>query len=180
VNTRRQFLIRAPLGLLGAVAACRGEQRDAAVPPPPPGAPPTFGTAPGVGPEVSASTFAEAAKLAQVTLSPAERDMAAASWRKSLAPLLERRVGPRKVALEPEVSPATRWNPVLSAATAGPSRDRFVRSTSDPGPLPAGDDAIAFAPVTQLSRWIEQRKLSAERLTNIYLQRIERFDPKLR
>jgi Asp-tRNA(Asn)/Glu-tRNA(Gln) amidotransferase A subunit family amidase len=188
VNTRRQFLIHAPLGLLGAVAACRGEQRETAVPPPPaggsagapPGAPPTFGTAPAVGPEVLPATFAEAEKLAQVTLSPAERDMAAASWRKSLAPLLERRVGPRKVALGPEVSPATRWNPVLSAANAGPPRDRFVRGTSDPGPLPAGDDAIAFAPVTQLSRWIERRKLSSERLTNIYLARIERFDPKLR
>ena len=180
MNTRRQFLIRAPLGVLSAVAACRGEQRDAQVPAPPPGAPPTFGTAPGVGPEVSSSTFAEAEKLAQVRLSPAEREMASASWRKSLAPLLERRVGPRKVALEPEHPPATRWNPVLSPSNAGPSRDTFVRGTSGPGPLPATDDAIAFAPVTQLSRWIEQRKLSAERLTDIYLQRIERFDPQLR
>ncbi|MFL5494887.1 MAG: amidase [Gemmatimonadales bacterium] len=184
VNTRRQFLIQAPIGLISAVAACRGEQRETAAPSAPagapPGAPPTFGTAPAVGPEVSPSTFAEAEKLAQVTLSAAEREMAAASWRKSLAPLLERRVGPRKVALEPGLSPATRWNPVLSPSAAGPSRDRFVRSTGDPGPLPAGDDAIAFAPVTQLSRWIERRKLSSERLTNIYLQRIERFDPKLR
>jgi Asp-tRNA(Asn)/Glu-tRNA(Gln) amidotransferase A subunit family amidase len=180
VNTRRQFLIRAPIGLLGAVAACRGEQRSAAAPAPPPGAPPTFGTAPGVGPEVSSSTFAEAEKLARVTMSAAEREMAAASWRKSLAPLLERRVGPRKVALDPAVSPATRWNPVVSGTDGGPSRDRFVRSGTDPGPLPASDDAIAFAPVTQLSRWIEQRKLSAEHLTTIYLQRIERFDPTLR
>src|SRR5204863_2737268 len=94
--------------------------------------------------------------------------------------LLERRVGPRKVPLEPAVSPATRWNPVLSYMAAGPARDRFVRASTDPGPLPAGDDAIAFAPVTQLSRWIERRTLTSERLTNIYLQRIERFDPKLR
>jgi Asp-tRNA(Asn)/Glu-tRNA(Gln) amidotransferase A subunit family amidase len=183
VNTRRQFLIRAPLGLLGAVAACRGDERAAAPSSsggPPPGAPPTFGTAPGVGPQVSAATFAEAEKLEQVTMSAEQREMAAASWRKSLAPLLERRVGPRKVTLDPALSPGTRWNPVLPGASAGPSRDRFVRSTTDPGPVPAGDEAIAFAPVTQLSRWIERRALTAERLTNIYLQRIERFDPKLR
>ena len=37
-----------------------------------------------------------------------------------------------------------------------------------------------FAPVTQLSRWIESRKLSSERLTNIYLSRIQRLDPKIR
>ena len=52
---------------------------------------------------------------------------------------------------------------------AGPERDRFIRSKNDPGPLPANDEDIAFAPVTQLSRWIEQRKLTSERLTQIYL-----------
>jgi Asp-tRNA(Asn)/Glu-tRNA(Gln) amidotransferase A subunit family amidase len=34
--------------------------------------------------------------------------------------------------------------------------------------------------VTRLSRWIESRKLTSERLTNIYLSRIERLDPKIR
>jgi Asp-tRNA(Asn)/Glu-tRNA(Gln) amidotransferase A subunit family amidase len=34
--------------------------------------------------------------------------------------------------------------------------------------------------VAQLSRWIEQRQLSSERLTQIYLDRLQRFDPKLR
>jgi len=34
--------------------------------------------------------------------------------------------------------------------------------------------------VTQLSRWIEGRKLSSERLTKIYLQRLQRFNPQLR
>src|SRR5262249_39023305 len=47
-------------------------------------------------------------------------------------------------------------------------------------PLPSNDAEIAYAPVTKLSRWIEQRKLTSERLTEIYLKRIEQFDPKLR
>ncbi len=34
--------------------------------------------------------------------------------------------------------------------------------------------------MTALSRWIEQRKLTSERLTRIYLDRLDRFDPKLR
>jgi Asp-tRNA(Asn)/Glu-tRNA(Gln) amidotransferase A subunit family amidase len=50
----------------------------------------------------------------------------------------------------------------------------------DAAPLPSSDDAIAFAPVTQLSRWIESRKLTSERLTNIYLSRIDRLDGKIR
>src|SRR5581483_196394 len=41
------------------------------------------------------------------------------------------------------------------------------------------DADIAFAPVTSLSRWIERRQLTSERLTNIYLQRIVQFDAKL-
>jgi Asp-tRNA(Asn)/Glu-tRNA(Gln) amidotransferase A subunit family amidase len=179
VNTRRQFLIQAPLGLLGAVAACRGNDQ-ASASAPPPGAPPTFGTAPAVGPDVSAATFAEAEKLAQVRMTAAERTQAAASWRTSMASMLERRMGSRKVALEPAIAPATRWNPAIAGATTGPERDRFVRTRTDPGPLPTTDAEIAFAPVTRLSRWIETRKLTSERLTNIYLERLQRFDPRLR
>jgi Asp-tRNA(Asn)/Glu-tRNA(Gln) amidotransferase A subunit family amidase len=180
MNTRRQFLIKAPIGILGAVAACRGDQKETPAAAPPPGAPPTFGTAPGAGPTVSPETFAEAEKLAQVTMSQAEREMAAKSWRSSMAPMLERRVGPRKVALDATLAPATRWNPMLTADVANVAHDRFVRTKGDNVPLPTSDDDIAFAPVTQLSRWIEQKKLTSERLTNIYLTRIARFDPKLR
>jgi Asp-tRNA(Asn)/Glu-tRNA(Gln) amidotransferase A subunit family amidase len=182
MNTRRRFLITAPLGILGgAAAACRREQQGV-VPQPPstPGAPPTFGSAPAVGPEVSPSTFAEAEKLAQVTMTEAERSMAAASWRQSMAPLLERRVGPRKVELGPADAPATRWNPVLPGESTGPTVDRFVRSADPHAPLPENDADIAFAPVTRLSRWIEQKKLTSVRLTNIYLRRIEQLDARLR
>src|SRR5262249_33173335 len=114
------------------------------------------------------------------SMTDAEREMAAKAWRTSMAPLLERRVGPRKVAIGEAVQPATIWNPMLPGIPAGPARDRFVRSANDAGPLPANDAGIAFAPVTHLSRWIEQRKLTSTRLTNIYLDRIAKYDGKLR
>jgi hypothetical protein len=63
---------------------------------------------------------------------------------------------------------------------AAAERDRFIRSKKDPGGLPSKEEDIAFAPITQLSQWIEQRKLSSERLTHLYLGRLEKFDPKLR
>ena len=190
MNTRRQFLIRAPFGLVAAAAACRGEsdtnakQTGAATlpsTPSTPGAPVAFNTAPAVGPEVSATTFAETEKLAQVTMTDAERATAVGSWRKAMAPMLERRTGPRKVALEPELAPASVWDPsALPGVTIGVQRDRFIRSNVDPGPLPSSDAEIAYAPVTRLSRWIQQRKLTSERLTGIYLARIDRFDSNLR
>jgi len=180
VNTRRQFLIQAPLGLLGAAVACSGNAPQSQTPATPTaGAPPTFGTAPEVGPEVTTTTFAEAEKLARVTMTPAERTMAAATWRKTIAPMMERRTGPRTVAIEAEVSPATRWTPIESHGHTPPAHDRFVRASTDPGPLPATDADIAYAPVWKLSRWIEKRALTTERLTNIYLDRIGRFDSKL-
>ena len=54
-----------------------------------------------------------------------------------------------------------------------------MRSAGAAAPLPARDEDIAFARVSQLSRWIESRALTSERLTRIYLERLERFEPKL-
>src|ERR1035438_3832506 len=107
-KSRRQFLARTSLGLLGAAAAGPGSaeaRRTSAWPAArrqrrfPPGAPPALGAAPAVGPEVSPSTFAEAEKLMQVELTGTERAVAAGSWRTTMAPLYERRTGPRKVGL---------------------------------------------------------------------------------
>ena len=177
LKSRREFLTQTSLGLLAAATVYRSyAQQPSDLPP---GAPAAFGAGPAVGPEVSATIFAEAETLVQVALTPAERMVAAASWRKTMAALYERRTGPRKVSLEPTLAPATRWNPALPGMKVGPERDRFVRSNVDPGPLPTRDEDIAFASVTQLSRWIEQRKLTSDRLTRIYLKRLEQFDPKL-
>jgi len=177
-DSRRQFLAKTSLGLFGAAVSLNAE---AQVPSQlPPGAPSAFGTGPAVGPEVSPATFAEAEKLARVELSPAERSEAADSWRVNMAALMERRTGPRNLALEPTLAPFSRYDSVLPGQHSAAERDRLVRTNSDPGPLPSNDGDIAFAPVTKLSRWIEQRQLSSEQLTNIYLHRIEQFDPKLR
>ena len=184
MNTRRQFLIRAPLGVLVAATALRSasdvNSQTPTQTPTTAGAPPTFGTGAGSGPTVSPATFAEAEKLMQVTLTESQRQQAADSWRQSLAQYLERRTGPRKVALADTDAPATLWNPMLPGISASPARDQFRRSKSTDVALPSSDDAIAFAPVSQLSKWIESKKLTSERLTNIYLGRIERLDPKLR
>src|SRR5213593_2902339 len=185
-KSRRDFLTQTSLGLIGAAVATNSSAQVHAEEifqeptPLPPGAPPAFGAGPAVGPEVSPATFAEAEKLVQVNLTPADRALAAESWRVNLASLYERRTGPRTIALEPTLAPFSRYHSVLPSQSGGPRRDHFIRTKSEPGPLPANDADIAFAPVTQLSRWIEQHKLTSERLTQIYLHRIEQFDSQLR
>jgi Asp-tRNA(Asn)/Glu-tRNA(Gln) amidotransferase A subunit family amidase len=191
-KSRREFLADASAGLLGAAVVAHTQNQKPTTPnsaasqsatssqTEQPGTPSAFGTAPAVGPEVSPETFAAAEKLVRIELSETERAQAAGNWRRAMAALYERRTGPKKVALESTLSPATHWNPVLPGMKAGPDRDQFIRSKNDPGPLPARDEDIAFASVTQLSRWIESKKITSERLTRIYLDRIELFDPKLR
>jgi Asp-tRNA(Asn)/Glu-tRNA(Gln) amidotransferase A subunit family amidase len=183
-QSRRKFLARAAAGLVGAAAAGRAAAESQAAPSPQvtpvAGTPPAFGTAPPVGPEVGPADFAHAEKLVRIEMTEAERAQAAGNWRQSLASTMERRTGPRRVALEPSVSPATRWDPLIPGTRSGPARGRFVRSAARPGALPGRDEDIAFAPVSALSRWIQSRALTSERLTRIYLERIDRFDPKLK
>jgi Asp-tRNA(Asn)/Glu-tRNA(Gln) amidotransferase A subunit family amidase len=186
MNNRRRFVLQAPLAWMASQAVSSaangqspvsGAPADAALPP---GAPPTFNGTPPVGPEVSSTTFGEAQKLAQVTMKPAQLEQLARSWRTSMAALLERRTGPRALRIPDQVAPALVWNPAHAVDARMPSHDRFVRSPVDPGPLPKNDADIAYATVTRLSRWIETRALSSERLTRIYLERIARHDGQLR
>jgi len=135
------------LGAAG-LAGCKDTKQ--AAPNPTPGAPPAFGTAPAVGPEVSTATFAEAEKLVQAPLTDKDRAQAAGNWRQAMAQLYERRVGPKKVAIEATVAPYSTWNPVLPGQSHGPERDVFVRTSSLVPELPKTDAEIAFAPVTLL------------------------------
>src|SRR5262249_51762921 len=98
----------------------------------------------------------------------------------TMAPLYERRTGPRKFSAPPAVAPASQWNPVLPSQPAGPSQDRFARTPGTVDRLPSDDAEIAFAPLWRLSRWVESSQLTSERLTNLSLDRLQRFDPRLR
>jgi Asp-tRNA(Asn)/Glu-tRNA(Gln) amidotransferase A subunit family amidase len=178
-KSRREFLTATSAGILGTALAHATDAQTPETQEPTPGAPPTFGSGPLVGPEISAVTVSEAEKLVQITMTEGEINQLASSWRPNMASLYERRTGPRKVELEPALAPASSWNPTIPGVKIGVAADRFVRSTADPGPLPTNDAEIAFAPVSRLSRWIEQRKLTSTRLTQIYLKRLQQFDPKL-
>ena len=158
-QSRREFLTYGSVGFLAAAMRAGAQTPAQQSEPLPPGTPPAFGTAPAAGPEVSPATFVEAEKLAQVQMTPADLATAASNWRMQMAPLLERRTGPRKIEFEATLAPATLWNPSLPGIAARRlGADRFVRSMDAGLPLPASDEEIAFAPVRQLSRWIESRQ----------------------
>ena len=181
-RSRREFLVDAGLVLAGSTTAFAVQDTPEKPKPAEPtaGMPPAFGTAPPVGEPVSTETFAQAEKLVRYEMTPREREQAALNWRNSMAPLYERRTGPKKVAIGPEVAPASTWRPQAIAKSSRPAVDRFVRSKAAVPPLPKNDADVAYAPVTHLSRWIETKQITSERLTNIYLDRIAKYDGKLR
>ncbi len=190
-KTRREFLgetsLQVVAGVLGVgtaatITAAREQDPSPQAPaqPQPAGAPPAFGTGPAVGPEVTPETFVEAEKLVQVKMNEGDLTQAASSWRGNMASLYERRTGPRKITFGPTLAPFSRYQSLMPGQKVVASRNQFVRSKSDPAPLPTNEEDIAFAPVARLSRWIEHKKISSEHLTQIYLRRIERYNPKLR
>jgi Asp-tRNA(Asn)/Glu-tRNA(Gln) amidotransferase A subunit family amidase len=184
-KTRRRFLAEASIGVVAGVAgiaplATRVETPSQDPGQQPAGAPPAFGTGPAVGPEVTPGTFAEAEKLVQIELTEDELKQAASSWRGNMASLYERRTGPRKIALGAALSPFSLYRSVMPGQKVPATKNQFVRSKIDPGPLPSNEADIAYAPMTKLSSWIEKKNLTSERLTQIYLKRIEQYNPKLR
>lgn len=190
-HSRRAFLVSSTLASLGAAAlgqAPAAPQQPVSTNPGTPGAPPIMGVYPEAGPTVAPEDFAAAEKLMQVHLSPAERAEAASNWRTSMAAVVERRVGPRTVALTETDVPATVWNPAIPQAVVPqmPVVSGRIKTTACLAivpvakPLPAGDREIAFATVLELAHWIETRQLTSERLTRIYLARLKRYDPQLK
>src|SRR5579875_2967353 len=116
-KTRREFLAKASAGVVGAVIGA-DMNADAAPTkkqtPQTPGAPPAFGTAPPAGPPVTVETFREAEKVVRVEYTERHLAEVAGNWQQAMAPVYERRTGPRKVEIGYDVSPATVWNPQMS------------------------------------------------------------------
>jgi len=180
-GSRREFLAKGSMGLVG-VAMAEGVARGKQVPSTP-GAPPAFGTSAPVGPKVDAETFAQAEKLMQVEMTPKDLAQAASNWQQSMAALLERRTGPRRLALGYEDAPATAWNPASVALKSVPVPVRLAVPPApavEVGTLPADEASIAFAPVYAQAEWIRLKALTSERLTKIYLARLKQYQPVLR
>src|SRR5882757_2445585 len=134
-KSRREFLTQTTLTLLASAAPALTQTPAT---PSTPGAPPAFGTSPAVGPEVTPTTFAEAEKLVQFPLTEKDRAQAAGNWRSAMAPLYERRVGPRKVEIPPTTAPWSRWDSALPGMSPGPAKNEFIRTKFD-GSLPTTD-----------------------------------------
>ena len=77
-----------------------------------------------------------------------------------------------------DTQPAIVFNPVPPGKTLPTERRPLRRQPIDVS-MPASDEAIAFLPVTHLSRLVEKRQVKPSDLTKLYLARLKKHDPQL-
>ncbi len=124
---------------------------------------------------ITALSLAEAEKLIAVEYSPGQRELVLID----LEDQINRIKNLRSVSLPNGLAPASVFDPRLPDTDFELEQWPIVTSSSDPGPLPANDEDIAFAPLVSLSGWLRTGVLSSTRLTEIYLARLARLNTEL-
>jgi Asp-tRNA(Asn)/Glu-tRNA(Gln) amidotransferase A subunit family amidase len=124
---------------------------------------------------ITPTTIEEAEKIHAVHFSVAQRKELAAA----IPAQMKAVAGLRRIARPLALQPALHFDPRLPGERY-PQQKNFVRlASATEVPLPQGDAAMAYAPVTQLSKWIRTGQLTSLRLTELYLDRIARIAPRL-
>ncbi len=123
---------------------------------------------------VSADLIAAAERLLGIDYTEAERTLLTEGFEEQIEWALARRAS----SLPEGLAPASRFDPRLPGWRPPVPRP-FRPSETVPLPLPEDERDIAFASVTDLAHWLRTRALTSVRLTELYLDRIDRLAPGL-
>lgn len=126
------------------------------------------------GPSLTLAEIEAAERLLGVSYTSAERALMLDNLGDQIAAAIARRA----VRLPNSAQPATRFDPRLPSFSMPGAVGPLKFSAPSPRPLPDNDD-IAFAPATQLAAWIAAGQITSRRLTEIYLARIDAYNPQL-
>lgn len=119
--------------------------------------------------------LASAEKVAGLNYTSAERAMMLDSLQGSLETLGKI----RGVSLENSEAPALMFDPRLPKRPVRSQKNALILAGEASAAAPADESAIAYASLTQLGAWLRRGELTSARLTEIYLQRIEKHNPAL-
>ena len=128
------------------------------------------------GAEITAASVAAAEEIAGVQFTEAEREQLVDGLRRQAAAL----AALHEVVIPSDVSPAISFSPLPrpSALPTGESRPPVLTQRPN-ATLPATDAELAYAPLTTLANLVRRRVVTSERLTTLYLDRLERLNPQL-
>jgi len=125
--------------------------------------------------DVDKEMVAEAEKLSGLQFTDEERDL----MLEGLQDYLDSYKKIRDVSIDNSVAPALYFNPLLPGMTFDKTRRDMVRSPVGKVKRPKNLEDVAFWPVTRLSELIRTRQVKSVELTQMYLQRLKKFDPTL-
>jgi Asp-tRNA(Asn)/Glu-tRNA(Gln) amidotransferase A subunit family amidase len=120
---------------------------------------------------------AEAEWIAGVELTEEEREQVAQSLQRSQG----RRAELRDLKLTSDVAPAFLFQPLGATAQTSVDHERAPRVIGMAGiQKPADSQALAFMSVSQLSELLRRRQVTSLELTQLYLERLKKYDPLLK
>jgi Asp-tRNA(Asn)/Glu-tRNA(Gln) amidotransferase A subunit family amidase len=129
------------------------------------------------GAEITAATIASAEEVAGLKFDEAERTM----MLEGLKTQEQRIEALHKIPLPNSVPPAIVFNPVPPWRTPPrESKKRMVRGPVRGVSVPLNLEGLAFLPVTELSDLVRRRKVTSLELTEMYMNRLKRYDPVLK
>ncbi len=124
---------------------------------------------------ITLKMIAYAEKLIGLNFSDASRTL----MMEALESNLESYETNRKVSLANDVPPALFFNPVPAGMTLESNRRPVVWSSSGKVGFPENKEELAFYSVSHLAELIRSRRISSQELTQLYLDRLKRYGPKL-
>lgn len=124
---------------------------------------------------VTKEMLREAAAVAGLTFSDQQLDRMLAGVNQNLSKYAE----VRKVALENSLAPPLYFNPLVPGTKIDRTK-RAIRASTPPAVTrPRNLEVAAFWPATQLAELLRTKQVSSVELTEMYLARLKRYNPKL-
>lgn len=125
--------------------------------------------------KITKEMLQEAERLAGFEFTDTERDQMV----EGLNDYLESYKKLRKVSLDNSLTPAIQFNPVLPGMRFEEQQRPIKMSKGYKRKVPSNLEELAFWPVTELAQLIKSQQVSSIELTNMYLDRLKNYDPKL-
>ncbi|MFC5625345.1 amidase [Algoriphagus winogradskyi] len=125
--------------------------------------------------EITPISIEEASEIFGLSFTPAEKD----SMLGSLENQRNRYEALREVKLDNSVAPSLVFNPLPKGFQPEQTQRPLDWGLATEMPLPEKESDIAYMPVHELAVLIKSKKISSERLTKIYLDRIKTYSDTL-
>ncbi|QJD96397.1 amidase [Mucilaginibacter robiniae] len=127
------------------------------------------------GEPVTASVIQEAQKLSGFNFTPAQADSMlnlVNGWGSSYDAL-------HKLNMPNSVAPSLNFNPVPVGFTYPDAKSGFKLGKANEVQMPAHKDDLAFYTIRQLAELVRTKKISSVELTQFFIDRLEKYNPKL-